>query len=373
MINCKFDILAYMPSPRLLLITFCLLSFFTGFSQKEKNREKEDDGKGLIILPAFFSSPETSVGLGAAGMYYFQTEKDSTIKTSNVQVILIYTFRNQLITELPFTFFFDKNNYWLNGGFFYYIYPFRYYGQGNDIDLEIFDNYDATYFRAELNLYRKIRSDLYLGPRFSYTNYFSITSDSENNLLTPDINGFQKGTISGLGMGLIFDRRNNLFSPDKGFYLEMSVFKFGEFTGSDFSFTNYWFDARKYIDIGEKKELGFQFIHQSVTGSDIPFYNLATLGGSSIMRGYFSGAFRDKHYTAFQSEARIYILKMFVGSVFGSMGSIRNSFGKIDNILPSGGVGLRWEIDSKEKIRIRLDYALGKGTRGFYININEAF
>ena len=358
---------------KVLLVALPLLVSHLLFSQAEESNEKSDDGSGLIVLPAFFSSPETSVGLGAGGMYYFRTDQDTTTKVSNIQAIFIYTFRNQLLTELPFTFFFNQNKYWLTGSINYYIYPFRYYGQGNNIDFEVFDNYDARYLRTDLNIYRRIAPDLYIGPKFLATRYYSITSDGENGLLTPEVTGFAPGMISGLGVGMILDRRNNLFSPDGGYYIEFSLFKYGKFVGSDYEFSNLWFDARKYVEVGEKKELGFQLVHQSVTGSGIPFYNLASLGGSTMMRGYFSGAYRDQHYTAMQGEFRVHFLKYFVGSAFAGIGTINSRLGSFNNILPSGGVGVRWEIDKQERIRIRLDYAIGKGTSGFYININEAF
>lgn len=40
-------------------------------------------------------------------------------------------------------------------------------------------------------------------------------------------------------------------------------------------------------------------------------------------------------------------------------------------MLPTYGVGLRWEF--KHRVNIRIDYGFGKHTRGFIFNVNEAF
>ena len=91
------------------------------------------------------------------------------------------------------------------------------------------------------------------------------------------------------------------------------------------------------------------------------------------MRGYYEGAYRDHHQTVLQTEMRHYLFKRVLVSAFGGVGSISENFGQYEKLLGSYGVGLRYEINSKEKIRIRVDYARGANTSGFYININEAF
>ena len=59
--------------------------------------------------------------------------------------------------------------------------------------------------------------------------------------------------------------------------------------------------------------------------------------------------------------------------VFGGFGMIFPSFRnmKAKQILPSYGIGYRWEF--KKKINVRLDLGFGKHQTGFIFNINEAF
>jgi hypothetical protein len=39
----------------------------------------------------------------------------------------------------------------------------------------------------------------------------------------------------------------------------------------------------------------------------------------------------------------------------------------------AAGAGLRFTFDTKKHINVRLDYAVGKESNGFYIAFNEAF
>lgn len=55
----------------------------------------------------------------------------------------------------------------------------------------------------------------------------------------------------------------------------------------------------------------------------------------------------------------------WVGTVFHGKGF------KLDNLLPNGGIGIRWEF--KKNVNVRLDYGFGKGESGIIFNINEAF
>ncbi len=324
------------------------------------------------MLPVIFSSPETSLGFGAAALHYFRSDSISTTKPSSVRGVFIYTLQNQIITQLPVELFLQGNKYWITIKPNYFLYPFQYYGTGNQIDLDEFDNYEAKYLRVEADFLRKIGKIVYLGPKFEITEYFDIQlSDSGKGILTEETLGFQTGTVAGIGLGLIYDQRNNLFCPSGGYYLEINYKGYTPLVGSDYKFSHFEFDLRKYYNFG-KAELGLQFYQNSLTGS-IPFYNLARLGGSNRMRGYFRGAYRDKHYTAIQAEFRYSVHKRIVLSTFSGFGSVSPQFMRDQKWLPSVGMGIRFVIDPRERIRIRADYAFGRSSSGFYLNINEAF
>lgn len=328
--------------------------------------------KPVVLLPAFFVSPETSLGFGVAAMYYFRPDKDSSSRPSNFQSVFVYTLERQVLLLNSFDIFLKHEQYWLNGNINYYIYPYQYYGEGININTDVYDFYSANYLRIELNAMRKWNQNFYLGPTLFHDHYYKISIPEGGILETNNVTGIQPASLFGLGLSFRFDKRDNLFAPRKGYYLEGRALKYVDQIIGAYDFTDIYLDARKYYFLDDQWETGFNFYHQSILGN-APFYNLALLGNSRIMRGYYEGAYRDHHLTAIQTEIRHYLFDRVVFSAFGGLGSVTSEFMQFDKVLGSYGVGLRYEINAKEHIRIRLDYGRGYQSDGFYININEAF
>ena len=96
------------------------------------------------------------------------------------------------------------------------------------------------------------------------------------------------------------------------------------------------------------------------------------------MRGFYTGRYRDKNYIAAQAEYRFLpfdFSKRIGASVFIASGAVAPSIGQfsIRNVLPSGGVGLRYLIFPKKDIFLRFDVGFTKEGPAFYIFSGEAF
>ncbi|MEQ9304639.1 MAG: hypothetical protein RJQ14_12085 [Marinoscillum sp.] len=356
------------------LFSFLFSIIITAIQAQDTTDQHTPGKSGLLVLPAIFYSPETSWGFGVAGIQYFRMKGDSVSKPSNVQSVLIYTLEKQVLITFPYNLFFNKEKYWLKGEWAYYIYPYEYYGIGTDVDLgnDGYETYTANFLRMETNALIQARKDLYVGGTMFFDNYFEIDINPTGALQSQNIRGTEAGKLLGLGALMILDKRNNIFSPSGGYYLESRVLRYEDQMVGDYAFTDLYVDMRKYFQPADKWETAFQVYHQSVLGEP-PFYNYALLGGGKIMRGYYKGGYRDHHQTVVQTELRRYVTNRIVASAFGGLGSVTGSFGAYDKVLGSYGVGIRYEINTAEKLRIRLDYARGANTSGFYININEAF
>lgn len=95
-----------------------------------------------------------------------------------------------------------------------------------------------------------------------------------------------------------------------------------------------------------------------------------------IMRGYYDGRYTDKNLLAFQAEYRFHLIGRFGMVVFsgvGRVGHTSNDVFSMKHLKPSLGTGLRYAIDKKEKLNLRLDFGVGDRSDGFYFNIIEAF
>ncbi|MEO9474489.1 MAG: hypothetical protein ABJG41_03115 [Cyclobacteriaceae bacterium] len=354
-----------------MIRTLIVLLVFTTLISQAVAQENEKPGTKILVFPVFFYTPETHVGLGVTGIFYFREQGADSSKTSSIPSAFIYTLENQLIISNPFDVFLKTGEYRIKGELGFFKYPYQFYGTGPDVSLDKFENYSATFLRFNSLFLKKFSSNSYAGPAISYDEYFDVSIETGGLLEQNQPTGIQTGRLIGAGAGLIIDHRDNQFSPASGNYLESRYIRYMNRIG-DYGFHDFYLDARKYFEIRHDMVLATQAFHQTVIGN-APFYNLALLGGSSKMRGYYRGAYRDNHFTCLQFDMRKYIFKRFLLAGFGGIGAVGSHIDDYKNLLPSAGIGLRYEIDPKERIRIRIDYAFGKNTSGFYININEAF
>ena len=177
-------------------------------------------------------------------------------------------------------------------------------------------------------------------------------------------------------MGIIvsYDSRNHIFYPTDGGIYELGTIVFSEYLGSDFNYTKTLVDLRHYLGFADDQVLAFHLWYNFVSGST-PFYDLPLLGGDNIMRGYFEGRYRDKHYFATQLEYRIRVWWRFGLVGFVGVGDVANKIStfELSKFKYSAGAGLRFRIDETELWDLRVDVGFGKNTSGFYFHYNQAF
>ncbi|MGB0525000.1 MAG: BamA/TamA family outer membrane protein [Flammeovirgaceae bacterium] len=329
--------------------------------------------KGIVLVPVAYYSPETRLAGGLGGFYYFRFNKEDTLtRPSNINLAAIITQNRQLILQLPMQLAFQQNTYLFNGEVGYFKFPFRFYGTGNAIDLDQFETYTPNIVRVKGILYRKLKEKFFVGPRLRYEYQNMQPFEEGGRLANEEIIGQQGGHYAGLGLAMLLDQRNNIFTPTKGSYIEFSSLWANKALGSDYQANEWFLDARKYVPLG-KSVLAGQVYAKYITG-DQPFYLLAQMGGYYRMRGYFQGAYRDKTYLTSQLEWRFPIIGRFGAAAFGSVGQVSNDLEiQTEHLRFAGGFGLRFRFNDQENINLRIDYAMGKDTSGFYFTIAEAF
>jgi outer membrane protein assembly factor BamA len=190
-----------------------------------------------------------------------------------------------------------------------------------------------------------------------------------------NINGRNGYHVSGLGLSITYDSRNNAFSPDRGMLLQFYFDHFTPALGSDYQYTSFVLDLRQFIRLFRRQVLAFQVYGLYNTG-DVPLRSLAALGGANSLRGYYEGRYRDKNMTAIQAEYRIPIYRRLGAVAFGDIGNAGPELVDINFqcLKYSYGTGLRIALNKTEKLNLRLDYGIGRGTsHGFYLQLGEAF
>lgn len=330
--------------------------------------------KSLLAVPIAFFSPETSLGLGAAGLLAFRLPGEpETGLTSQVQLGFAYTLLDQVLLYLPYRIFWGGQKNIAFGELGYYRYVYRYFGIGN-ASPAIDEWYDADFPRLRFNYLRALVPGFFAGWTVYYDDLKIVGKEAGGALENPQVPGYLGGKVAGTGPIFIYDTRDRLFFPTKGAYLETAWWLFSTSIGSDFNFQKWYMDFSYFLPVGKDYILAFNTFHEWNTG-DVPFYEMALMGGNKRMRGYFEGRFRDKAYSTLQTELRAPLFWRLGWTAFAGLGVVdENPFlYQGANLKGSYGLGLRMLLDKKEHINIRVDYGRGSNSSGFYLTVTEAF
>jgi outer membrane translocation and assembly module TamA len=113
---------------------------------------------------------------------------------------------------------------------------------------------------------------------------------------------------------------------------------------------------------------------RSTGGDDVPFFLLSSFGGSTDLRGYPSGRYRDRMMYALQSEYRWQFNDRWIFTGFAGFGEVADNFGDFgENYLPAAGIGTRFVLSKKHRVGLSADIAVGKDGTEFYFGVGEAF
>lgn len=332
-------------------------------------------GFKVYPLPVVFFSPETDWGAGVVSLFSFRFKGESKkTRISQFQFGAAYTQRNQFLLYLPFQLYAKNENLFSFGEVGYYKYSYRFFGVGSDLSGSDEELYNVTFPRIRLNLMKLAKPKWYVGLRYWFDGY-DITKVEESGLLAgSNIAGAEGGIISSLGFISLVDSRNDYNYPSSGTYFEFVALPNLHAYGSDFEFTRFSADYVKYLGLN-KNVLAINLYSVTTIGK-VPFNELALIGGTRRMRGYFEGRFRDRNMLMAQTEYRREIFWQLGFIVFAGYGVVSKNIGnfELQDIKPSAGLGLRYRLSKDEKINLRLDYGIGEsGSSGFYLTIGEAF
>ena len=350
-----------------------------------------DDGNRKFILPLATFSPETSLRLGAVGIYIFRlpNAQPGTL-LSSIKAPITYTLRNQVKARFSFEVFLDENKHIYEGYVQWQKFPLLFYGLGPDSPETNEEQYTSRNYGGAFSYLNKIGRRIYVGGQFEWVNN-KIVEREERGLLSQDglIPGNDGGTVAGIGLSFRYDRRDNNFNASQGPFLETKFTTYNKTFTSDFDFTKFTLDFRHFLEVKNKHVLAFQILSEYNWG-DPSFETMALLGGDIMMRGHIEGRYRDKAFWAAQTEYRMPInrAKWFskgLGKLkfwqrwglvgFAGLGTVGPGFSDLPNseVKYSVGVGIRFLILPEERVNARLDFGFGTQQPGFYFNIREAF
>ncbi|TDX43686.1 BamA/TamA family outer membrane protein [Orenia marismortui] len=314
----------------------------------------------IIRVPIIARSPETGVILGGMAIYLKEEEE----KNLKVDLAAMYTQENQANIFLKSYKGYDDKK--LELGISYQDWISKFYGIGNNTDIDNEEKYNSKGFKVEGSISKEIINDGFLGLITSYEDY-SLS-------LNKEIEGIEESKgidLLSLGLKYSYDTRDRRMNTRSGQYLNYEA-KTYYYSMDDYKFFKHDIDYRFFKSISNEHTIGFQ-TKLEINRGEIPFQSLASLGNSNIMRGVINGRYIDNNKFAAQIEYRYPIHKKFSGVVFASIGEVYEKDFKTDQLKESYGLGVRYNLDKESGINMRLDLAFGQEESQFYVNIGESF
>jgi hypothetical protein len=330
-----------------------------------------------VIAPLLGYAPETSLQIGMGGIVLYKGRRAlPQDRSSYLYLSARYTF-NQQVTLSPTYFIFSPGEKFINrGSLRYRKFPQFYYGIGNDTPESNEELYDISTLELAHFAFRRIIGKLYAGLGLRYLRSYNLSWREGGLLDTKRPLGVASNTAAGPGIGLLFDKRDNLMSTNNGILAEFRHTRHHAFFGSDNNYSISLLDTRAYwAPFKQRKDILAWQLYAYLSEGEVPFNELAALGGDMIMRGYYQGRYLDEKLIATQAEYRFQVWKSLSMVAFAGIGDVAPRLSEFawDELKYSLGGGFRYELIPGEDLNIRFDYAIGKGTQNFYINLSEAF
>jgi len=215
----------------------------------------------------------------------------------------------------------------------------------------------------------------------------------------PDLTGVHGGLVNPFSLSLVYDNRDSVVRPTHGWRAILKVAHTNKYLLSDFQFTRIVADLSYVYSFGEGKYvLGIRGDGEGMAGpsNEIPYWELAELGGEDTMRGFFPYRFFGKGRVLLNAEFRFYLFAFnffklwrvrFDGAVFGDGGRVflsqkdaTNEFNFdtqlvgpiVSDFRYSYGAGLR--IALSEALVARIDAGFSEEEKGLiYLSFGQTF
>jgi hypothetical protein len=377
------------PSLTIVRLAFCLficlLSFPATAQQswlgqtlgKILGENRPPEKPQYLIYPTLAYAPETSLEFGLKNLLLFHTNQDTTNRLSEVNLFAFLTIRRQFGIWSNHAIYSNRNKWFFLGEDKFQNFPLLYFGIGPETGKEAEATVDTRSLLLRERVLREIIPYIYAGIELEYQQLFDVEFDWEDPANPGTLPTAWEGSRNiGLGLGLIYDNRHNVLNVRNGLFAEAGFLLYNKAWGSEYNFASYFVEGRLFRPVGKTQVLATQLYGLFKTG-EIPFNQLALMGGESLMRGYYLGRYRDRNLIAAQVEYRFLpfpFSKRFGGVLFMGAGTV---FPEISQALRrpvwAGGAGFRFLLFRQKDIYMRVDLGFTQEGIGPYFFIGEAF
>ena len=258
----------------------------------------------------------------------------------------------------------------------------RFYGLGPISTEEQETAYRQVKLKGILDVYSLHMQNLRLGLGVSYHDYDAeesfadIVTDEgiqflQNSALSEGLIGFEGGSTVGVRFNAIYDHRDQEFSPSKGTFAKMTISRnsISDIETEDLPSSYYGLDLdmRQYFSgPSQKLVVLMRGALELKSESDLPFYQLSSLGGINTSRAYDADRYLGQHsvfasaemrYTFFTIPVLGYPMSIEMGAFLDVGQVFGGDFSAGDDLNVDPGVSMR--MINKPNVGVVLNYAYG--------------
>jgi len=353
---------------------FFMALMLMGFSARLSAKKDSIEYKRVRVtgMPTVGYNNSFGLQLGALGMMMFDIKRADTISpTSSLIGMGFYTTNNTWFGLLGQRLYWAEDNWRAAWAFGYGNINFQFYAEGLPGTGNGFIDYTTSTRFVYAELTPRVYKRLYIGLGYM-RNRMSTTFYLDDII---GVNPDSLKTVSGFGIPLSWDSRDNTFNPSSGLHINMKTLFYKKWVGSDLNYSSLNFDANYYWPINNHAVLASRITVYTGLG-EVPFEGLRTVGRDDI-RGYSKGEYRGDQIYTIQTEYRHTFSNHFGFVAFLGFAAANNSLSEDteswSGLLPGLGAGIRYMAIKDKKINLGIDAAVGKGDWGLYFRIGEAF
>lgn len=320
--------------------------------------------KGFLLVPSIITEPAVGYGLVGAAIYFHSSYSAKKGPPSMTGVLGGGTQNGTWAAGAFHVGYWKQDRIRYMGALVRTNVNIGYYGSGyieSLADEPVNLNMDAWLVLQQIK-FRLAETNFFIGGRYLLLdtyNTFEIPVD------IPEFEGTEfSSTLSEATAVLNYDSRNNVFSPNKGFFIELSGTYSDTWMGSDGLYGRLsakligYFPANDKLMIGVRHESTYSF-------GDIPFYArpIVTLRGAPLMK------YQNNNTTVMEAEVNWNVYKRWNLVGFTGMGNAFSDFESFEKgkSISSVGTGFRYLMARKFGLQMGMDFAKSTDDFAFYI------
>ncbi|HMF40295.1 MAG TPA: BamA/TamA family outer membrane protein [Polyangia bacterium] len=328
------------------------------------------------LLPLVLYAPETSLGAAFGIGIYDDTPAppDRPRRDDSASLLLQGTLKKQVVVAFSGVKFWHAGREQLTEDVSLVDFPNVFWGVGNDTPESARDLFTQSLGISRTSFAVRLPGETYVGAGAAAGWYRTSGGTTGGAVEAYGTAVPTRGPAIGVGPLARRDTRDDALGPHRGSLTSLSATFFPGFLGSTYHFQQYEFDQRTYLGLGGRTVLAMEAYGLYAPGT-VPLAELPALGGSSRLRGYFQGRFRDHLYLMGQLEARIRIVGRFSVAPFGGVGNVFGSPSDVsfDRTKVAGGLSVRFRVKKERELNVHIDAAKSPISSGIYLNMGEAF